>query len=356
MRIAVCWPVINGYMSACWRALQQHPAVSGLFVVAFDPRKDRQTAYELNLLAGIDHHLLPDGRQSAVDPLVELLASKRPDVLYIPGWGHEPYNKLPLHPRLAGIRMVMGLDTPWLNTWRQRLGRLWLRRYLARMDLIFAIGERAFQSARHLGVPESRIRRHCYAGVDFSNLSQAYEARMESCSRWPRRFLFIGRYAKEKAIDTLVEAYRVYRTKVDQPWPLSCCGKGLLESLLIGVEGVTNHGFIQPPSMADLWRKAAVLVNPARYDPWPLVLVEGGAAGLPLIGSEACGSIVEMIRPYFNGITVATDDVDALVCAMKWMHTHHDRLPAMGAASRELAKGFSAEAWADRWINVLTST
>jgi glycosyltransferase involved in cell wall biosynthesis len=70
---------------------------------------------------------------------------------------------------------------------------------------------------------------------------------------------------------------------------------------------------------------------------------------LPVICTEACGSAVELIRPYYNGIPVATGDPDSLASAMRWMHDHSDRLPQMGRRGTELAAAYSAQAWAQRW-------
>ena len=118
-------------------------------------------------------------------------------------------------------------------------------------------------------------------------------------------------------------------------------------------EGVENHGFVQPGRLPSILLQQGVFINAARSDPWPLVIAEACAAGLPVIASEGCGSLVELVRPYFNGLTVPTGDVEALAQAMAWMHEHHDRLPEMGRRAQTHAAGFSAEVWAERWVNII---
>jgi len=241
----------------------------------------------------------------------------------------------------------MGLDTPWRATLKQHLGRLALRRYVRRFEQVFVPGERAWQYARRLGATESRIRRGLY-GVDFDGLAPLYDERAAAPPGWPRRFLFVGRYHPDKGLPTLVDAYARYRSAVADPWPLTTCGAGPLESLLRG-EGIENLGFRQPTEVRDEMRRGGVFVLASHVDPWPLVVVEASAAGLPVLCTEACGSAVELVRPYHNGIAVATGNAVALAAGMRWLHDHHADLPRMGARGRELASAYSAQAWATRW-------
>ena len=92
-----------------------------------------------------------------------------------------------------------------------------------------------------------------------------------------------------------------------------------------------------------------VFVMPSRFDPWPLVIVESAAAGLPIICTNACGSGVELVRAYTSGLQTATGDASSLAGAMRWMHEHHSELQEMGGRGRELAASYSAGAWALRW-------
>ena len=63
-----------------------------------------------------------------------------------------------------------------------------------------------------------------------------------------------------------------------------------------------------------------------------------------------------MVRPYYNGLVFAPQDVGGLARAMRWMHDHHSELPMMGARSQVLSESYSAEFWAQRWHNYLLET
>jgi glycosyltransferase involved in cell wall biosynthesis len=187
-------------------------------------------------------------------------------------------------------------------------------------------------------------------GIDFDSWTEAHKRRVAANpTGWPARFVFVGRYIDIKGVDVLVDAYRMYRTSRQDAWPLTCCGRGPREGLLAGIDGLTNRGFVQPHELAGVFAEHGVLVLPSRYDPWPLTVVEGAAAGLPVICSEACGSAVEVIRSFFNGMTVTTGDAATLARAMGWMHDHHELLPEFGRRGSVLASAYAAQRWADRW-------
>ena len=347
-RLVLCWADISGYMAACWRALAATSGVD-LRVIAFAAPGN---TFSSDLAVGFNCRLLSQQEKNDPALIASLVKEHRPDVLYTSGWFHEPYRKLIRDPSFASVPKWMGVDTPWRGTLRQQLGRITLRSYADRFDRVFVPGERAWQYMRRLGVAESRIRRGLY-GVDYDQLAPLYEQRLNQAGGggWPRRFLFIGRYAQEKGISTLIEAYAKYRAAVSDPWPLTCCGSGALKGLFVGREGIEDLGFRQPGELPEILRSHGVFVLASDFDPWPLVVVESSAAGLPVLCTEACGSAVELVRSYHNGLTVATADVDALAAGMRWMHEHAAELAEMGRRGRELAAAYSAQTWAARWAH-----
>jgi glycosyltransferase involved in cell wall biosynthesis len=188
-------------------------------------------------------------------------------------------------------------------------------------------------------------------GIDWRAFQTAYERRA-STGQWPKRFLFVGRFVQEKGIDLLLKAYAGYRTTVPEPWPLSLCGCGKLPGG-VGMEGVTDLGFVQPIHQPSVFAEHGVFVLPSRHEPWGVALVEAAAAGLPLISSEACGASVELVRPWHNGLLVPAGDSAALRGALLALHQAVDRLPKMGENACHLAGAFCAETWAERWARLL---
>lgn len=347
MRIVFTWAVLSGYMAACWRELAARPGVD-LHVIAARAVSTTNTDFSDTILQGVPHTLLDAMERHDGQLLIKQVRALEPDIIFCTGWWQKSVRDVALSKELSHIPFVMGLDTPWRSP-VQYLNRLRFPRYLRRLTAVMPAGERAWQHARNLGTASNRIFRGQY-GVDVSGLRPLYKQR--TAGPWPRRFLFTGRYVPEKALDVLVKAYRIYRTKVTEPWLLRCCGRGPQGHLLENQPGIENVGFVQPEDMPAYWKDAGAFLIPSRFDPWPLALVEACAAGLPIIATEVCGSAVECLRPHYNGLFVSEEDPEALARAMITLHNQHVMLPIWGQRSQAFAEPYSAEIWADRIIDV----
>ena len=349
VNIVFCWVEVNGYVASCWRALAatEHLNVSIVAGRAGSVVADNRFGDEI--ISGLDSEILGADLFRNQSRVAEVVLARKPDIVFIPGWVNPAFNALAFDRRLGQAKFIMGLDTPRLDNLRQYLARLKVGRLVDRMDLVAVPGERSWQFARHhLRVPENKLIRGLYA-VNYSALRQANERRVSRSSGWPKSFVFLGRMIEIKGVDVLARAYSDYRSTVQNPWPLRCCGSGPLADMLRAVPGIEDLGFVQPAAMPEVLSQQGVFVLPSRYDPWPLVVVEACSAGLPIIASNACGSTVEVLRQYFNGLLVATGSVSALTEALCWAHEHHSQLPEMGRRSLQLAEPFSAENWGTSW-------
>ena len=349
MRVAICWGGVSGYMAACWRELASRPGID--LLVLNQAGQQHNTAFAEEVTRGFNHRFLSEPTAAAYAAAIR---EHRAEVVSLSGWLHPAFLEVAADPQFSAVPFLIGIDTPLQRTWRQRLGRVRLRTYLRRMSRIVVPGERAWQYARYLGFAESQIRRGLY-GIDYNALAPLHERRVREAGerRWPGRFLFVGRYVPEKGLDVLVAAYRRYRAGVSDPWPLTCCGMGPQRDLIAGEPGVEDAGFIQPDQMPDMFARHGALVLSSRFDPWPLVIAEASAAGLPVVCTEACGSAVELVRNEYSGFTAATEDAESLSRALVRAHESHAKLPEMGRRAQAFAAAYSAQAWADRWERIL---
>jgi glycosyltransferase involved in cell wall biosynthesis len=348
-KVLFCWSHISGYMAACWRSLASHDGCR-MHVIAWRPGKE--TDFDSTVMQGIPSTLISEEQSADYLYIKNKVLEINPDIIVLCGWLCKSYAKLASDPMFRGKKFVLAMDTPWRGSPRQRVAKYLLRGYLRKMSIVFVPGERARVYAEKLGIRPNRIRRGMY-GVDVSQLSNA--AQQRGANAWPKRFLFAGRYEHKKGIDVLLKSYQVYRQQVKDPWELVCCGKGPLSHLLSGPAGVIDKGFVQPKELRDVFLGAGALVLPSRYDPWPLIIVEACAAGLPVVATEACGSTVELVRHLYNGLLVTPNDVESLARAIVKLHGMYSDLPLMGQKSRELAAPYSAEMWATRWIEAFES-
>ena len=343
LKVVFCWSDISGYMAACWRALNESAEVD-IFVIAFQALTE--TAFGDRLMQGIPCKLLNLQERQDSTQIEQLVLSERPDVVVVCGWLHQPYCKLVTATKLQSTAFVMGMDTPWKDNLRQRLAPLVLRSFLQQIERVVVTGERSWQYAKRLGIAPDRIDRGLY-GIDYNSWVPLWEERSQT--DWPRSFLFIGRYIPVKAIDLLIQAYQDYRDRVEEPWDLVCCGQGELKSQLADKPGIIDRGFLQPSEMESIWQSAGAFILPSRFDPWPLAIVEAAAAGLPIICTDVCGSAVEVVRSWYNGLVIPEENAESITKALLTFHQHHAELPLWGQRSQTLAAPYATSIWVDRW-------
>jgi glycosyltransferase involved in cell wall biosynthesis len=92
-----------------------------------------------------------------------------------------------------------------------------------------------------------------------------------------------------------------------------------------------------------------VLVLPSRQEPFGTVVAEAMAAGVPVVATRVDG-LPELVQHGVTGELVEPDDTAALAVAVLRVL---DQREAMGAAAREAAQRFGADAYADRVEDLL---
>ena len=122
-------------------------------------------------------------------------------------------------------------------------------------------------------------------------------------------FLFVGHLVHRKGIDSLLEAFNTLSTQGVRAHPkLHIIGAGVLEKSCkeyvashgLG-ENVTFWGSLNESLKFRMLKGADVLIVPSRYEPAGIVVLEGMAAGKPLIATRV-GGIPEVIKDGINGI------------------------------------------------------
>jgi glycosyltransferase involved in cell wall biosynthesis len=77
-----------------------------------------------------------------------------------------------------------------------------------------------------------------------------------------------------------------------------------------------------------------------------MVLNEAATAGLPLVATDAAGAAHDLVAPGENGFRVPADDAAALADALRHLCGDGELRERAGVRSREIAAGFTPEAWA----------
>ena len=360
VRVLIFWSRISGYMAASWRQLAGLPNID-LTVVAWTVSSAKDNAaFDKSIVDGLDCHLYPP----QVVPLQELTAIAErvsPDIVVVPGWIHSNHRKLATQlKRRFGCRVVMGMDTPWTGTAKQRLSKIVRRTQLRHVDHVITAGMRASEYAGQLGFAPEQITEGVYAwdeqlfgGAALGQPLIGASPNSENHPNDSNGFLFVGRYVPEKGLADLLAAYKRYRQTIDNPWPLTCCGTGPLAQQLREAEGVRDRGFQAPAAIPAIMSRSQAFVFPSTYEPWGVALAEALGAGLPAISTQACGAARDLIVPDRNGRIIPASNPNALLDAMLWMHHHPDR-SSLGREASHQAERFTTTQWATRWQNAFT--
>jgi glycosyltransferase involved in cell wall biosynthesis len=179
------------------------------------------------------------------------------------------------------------------------------RRLASVTDLIHNVSQSEQDLALSYGLPPQKMR------VLPNGIAWAPLLRRLARSG-PLRYIFIGRFDRQKGIDILLEAIR--------PLPIEDFEFDIVGSeILSGASGtrpeagtnVTFHGWLARERTLKLLDRADALIMPSRWDAAPIVAIEAMRAGVAVIGSNR-GAIPEIVGEGIGGHIFDIDDPGAL--------------------------------------------
>jgi glycosyltransferase involved in cell wall biosynthesis len=165
------------------------------------------------------------------------------------------------------------------------------------------------------------------------------------------RFVYCGRLEQLKGVETLVRAAALAKQ------PLTMVGSGSQEHRLrkLGADLGADIRFLghqTKDALAEVIQSARAIVVPSECNEnAPLALLEGYAAGRPIIGARMAG-IPELVREDETGALFAPGEVDALAAELdRFAKLPNGRLATMGAAGRHwVEQDFTATRYRNRLV------
>jgi glycosyltransferase involved in cell wall biosynthesis len=241
MRVAFLWNGISGYYNACLKELANR---NGTELFVCHEALHESAPFDEGQFAWMKKRIAWRTRKD-LGNLEQELHEFEPDVVIFASWNKPVYRAIAKSFEGKAWR-VMGMDNCWLGTLKQRVGT-WIAPFYVRplADAVWLPGERQAVFAKKLGFESKVVMRGSYT-CDQQPIAEAYQKRLADGRALPHSFLFVGRFAPEKGVRTLVKAYEIYRKRSVDPWPLVCCGTGPLQSVLENKEGISIGGFVQP--------------------------------------------------------------------------------------------------------------
>jgi 1,2-diacylglycerol 3-alpha-glucosyltransferase len=317
------------------------------------------------------------GRDERRRAFCSALEQVNPDVVAVNGWnnfGSLAAANCCVERRIPLVVMSESARGDEPRTWWKEIIK---RRIVNLYSAALVGGQRHVEYLVELGMPRDRI----FTGYDV--VDNAYFARRaleirNSKSEIRKKyglpepyFLASARFIEKKNLLRLIRAYAEYRRQSeairlrqgyggqggqrsevsagDAPWDLVLLGDGpMRETLNSQLSTLNLHphvhlpGFKQYDELPVYYALANAFVHASTTEQWGLVVNEAIASGLPLIVSERCGCVPELVQG--NGFTFNPMDEHELASLLFKMATlSDDERKRLGDASYKIAANFVPE-------------
>jgi len=309
--------------------------------------------------------------------LCSMLEQATPDVVAVNGWNN--FGSLAAADCCVrlGIPMVVmsesARDDEPRTWWKEIIKRRIVKLYSAAL----VGGQRHVEYLVELGMPRERI----FTGYDVvdndyfaqraieirnSHLRRGYggQAAFEIQKKYglpENYFLASARFIEKKNLTSLIRAYAEYRDRLKgtgvtdpgynrgAPWDLVLLGDGPLRETLntqLSTLNLNEHvhlpGFKPYDELPMYYALANAFVHPSTTEQWGLVVNEAIASGLPVIVSERCGCVPELVNG--NGFTFdPMDEQELASLLLKMAKLSYEERQKLADVSYTIAANFVPE-------------
>jgi glycosyltransferase involved in cell wall biosynthesis len=298
---------------------------------------------------------------SALNRRISAVLSKlAPEAVAVPGWSPAP--------ALAALNWCAATDTPAIlmsDSTAYDEPRIWWREAVKRR--VVWLGASALAGGRPhldylsvLGMPVQRVftgydvvdNAYFAAGSDAARQdAEAERARLGLPARF---FLASNRFVEKKNLPGLLDAFDRYRRRAGaDAWHLVLLGDGPLRSrveALIRERGLADWvrlpGFKQYAELPVYYGLASAFVHASTSEQWGLVVNEAMASGLPVLVSNRCGCMPDLVAEGQNGYSFDPNDLEALAGALQRLASDDCDREAMGHCSRAIIARWTPETFA----------
>jgi glycosyltransferase involved in cell wall biosynthesis len=254
------------------------------------------------------------------------LVKNRSDLVVLPGYHRAEYWAMLIICVLLRRKRAVFCDSTAFDqersAWKDKAKAFFFRW----CDGFFCYGSRSKEYVASYGVDPRKIYDGCQAaalahGYDAAAI-RAYYGSYSSSAAASSRFLYVGRLSTEKGLFDLLDAFcRIHRENREAT--LALAGSGLMEEQLrqrikaLGLESaVTLLGTKSPEEIGRLLMSSAAMILPSYREPWGLVVNEALSFGCPVVASNICGCVPELVIDGVTGYSFRAGDVGALAQAM----------------------------------------
>lgn len=344
--IVYLWAEIPGYVIGVLEELGQQTAGT-IDVVYWDRNTVNSTRFEIRHSNMIRFH----GRSKTSDKaILDILLDRKPSIIVVSGWMDKGYISVCKRYKCIqpDVKIVVGIDGQWTGSLRQRVGQIYYALFYRRLfDYMWVAGKPQFSYAQRFGYGIESIVANVYSAD-----TRVFNARAKHC----KRFVFVGRFIKIKAVDMLIDAYCKLPSERQKAWPLVLIGDGDQKEIFLSKQNpnIEVLSFMQPEDLLMELLKGGVGCLPTHKDQWGVVIHEYALMGLPMLLSSGCGAASEFLISGYNGFMFAKGDINSLYSAIdRFTMLNDEELIKFGKRSYELGKRINNEISAASLLSIL---
>jgi len=276
-----------------------------------------------------------------------------PDVVIICGYSYLPTWTVLAWAKACRKPVVLWFQSNVFDHPRLRVKEAIKSVFVRACDVAHVYGKSNREYLERLGVKHSAIFEK-KATMD----CEMFLAKRASFHKGFRRFVYVGRFAQEKNLPRLLEAFCILRDT--EHAELVLVGHGPEEAALRSKvrvlnldDSITFAGAKTQVEVSQALAECDCLVLPSLSEPWGLVANEALCTGIPIIVSDRCGCAADLVTQDTGWLVEAEDtqklaEAMAAVCRLPIQH-----LEKMGEAAVKMVCDYSPEACAHRIIGNL---
>jgi glycosyltransferase involved in cell wall biosynthesis len=298
--------------------------------------------------------------------LRDIAARDRGTLFIFAGWRDRSIAPLLARRWRAGLPFAFWMDTPRItDNLVRRAAQQVLVLIGRRAAAMLATGRPAIEAFVRMGFDPEHVLDFPFV-VDPAHFAPANDIRADrrlAAAQEPMvRFLQCGRLIDRlKGQRVALEALSIAQRKVPGTrLELWISGSGpdrkVLEAAARALhidDSVRFLGWTDYGELPALFAQADALVMPSHWDPFPVTVIEAMVAGLPILGSRACGTVVERVEHGRTGWIHEPGDARSLAAHMLELAHSSERLPAMGREASAASQDWGVARCADTLSSLL---
>jgi 1,2-diacylglycerol 3-alpha-glucosyltransferase len=346
--ILIIWDRIGDYHLSRVKALEK---VTGVTIYTAD-LAGTDALYKWDSITNSSHTVLSSksAEQSDIAHRFQrfrnILKEHKIDFVAMP-YGRIEYHLFLAYAKLAGISTLIFSESWYSRGKMKDFFKSILLKILG--DMFFVSGKCAYEHfTEKYGVNPSKIVSG-YSVVDNAHFEISSDAIISNSSK---ELLCVARYSEEKNLLTLIKAFE--KSSLSENYILRLVGDGpLRKSLQIYIDQyaldkkIILNGWLNYKELPKLYAHATAFILPSTFEPWGLVVNEAMIAGLPIILSNTCGCLPDLLVENENGFSFDPKNESDLVQKLNQLNSlTNTQIQDLGNRSKEMIQDFSPESWA----------